>query len=797
MLQKITLFVALFISTNIFAQTPEDLLEKTRLNYTLEKVYIHFDKQNYIAGDTIWFKAYVMDGFLPSKLSTVLNVELLDAKNNVVQRKLLPITASAAVGCIALDSTIFQGSYNVVAFTKLMMNFGTTSFYNKQLNIYNAKYRENTASVDIIPEIRFLPESGNFVADIENNVAFKCVDPNGNPLPVSGKIKSSVGTEVVNFKSVHDGMGKLKFTPIFGEMYVAECMVNGKAKTVSLPKVEAGKSILKLMYSNNNAVLEVNNEKVTTDIDKADYILAVIENNIAFRLNISNEKAITKAQLPISTLPSGILKITSFNGNNQPLAERMMFINSNDYKLDASVVKSNVNTGAREKNNISFSIADTTKGSYSISITDADAEIESTDGVDNIVSRFLLTDNLTGKVNNPAYYFENPNEEKSQHLDLVMLTNGWRRYNWNTIMSNKFPSMAFKDPNYITLKGTVRRPFSTELLPKAKLLVFAKTKDSIPDIFNIGTDANAAFELSGLIFEDTSFFSFQNSTGKDRRVNLQLAATNLKDEFNVTKSFIAPYAFVWPNEKQLSQIRRLSLDKNRLFRNARELEEIVLISKAKTASEKFKEKYVTGRFAGSAGKSEDLIENPPPPGVKIFDYIQGRFAGVQVQGGPIDYQVVFRNSRTMTGGVIPMTIYLDEIEVESSVVGTMQAQDVALIRILPNSAMTGTGGALVIYTNKDRKFKSTGYTDFSTAEIVGFSATKEFYSPDYSVEFINNSIKEDVRSTLYWNPYIVLENGTKEFNLSFYNSDNAKRFRVVLEGVNANGGLLHLEKIFE
>jgi hypothetical protein len=324
-----------------------------------------------------------------------------------------------------------------------------------------------------------------------------------------------------------------------------------------------------------------------------------------------------------------------------------------------------------------------------------------------------------------------------------------------------------------------------------------KTRDTIPDIFGVTTDKNAAFTLPGLIFEDTAYFSFQNNTGKDKRLNMQLAASNLAEEFKITKSIFSPPALVWPNENQKKQISRLNMDKNRYLKNVKELEAIILLSKVKTASDKFKERYVSKRFSGSGSRSQDLLENPPPLGIRIFEYIQSRFSSVQVQGGPLNYQLIYRNSRSLSGGYIPMTIYLDEIEVEPNAIATMMAQDVALINVLSNSAITGSGGAVVIYTNRERRIKESNETNFSTAELVGFSPTKEFYSPDYSVEFVNSNVKEDIRSTLYWNPYIVLKDGQKEINISFYNSDNAKRFRIVLEGVNENGGILHLEKILE
>src|SRR5204862_269891 len=79
------------------------------------------------------------------------------------------------------------------------------------------------------------------------------------------------------------------------------------------------------------------------------------------------------------------------------------------------------------KNTLVINLPDTIETNLSVAVTDADVGIDSSD---NIITRFLLTGDLKGSVYNPAYYFLDSSDSVQQQLDLVMLTNGWRRIKW-------------------------------------------------------------------------------------------------------------------------------------------------------------------------------------------------------------------------------------------------------------------------------------------------------------------------------------------------------------------------------
>ncbi|HVW95638.1 MAG TPA: carboxypeptidase-like regulatory domain-containing protein [Mucilaginibacter sp.] len=105
----------------------------------VEKLYLHTDKDNYLQGDSIWFKAYLLDAdyLMPSPRSGLLYVELDNAVNACVKRIMVPLADGLSWGQIALTNPEFPpGSYTLRAYTSWMRNFGEDYIFRK--NIYVA-----------------------------------------------------------------------------------------------------------------------------------------------------------------------------------------------------------------------------------------------------------------------------------------------------------------------------------------------------------------------------------------------------------------------------------------------------------------------------------------------------------------------------------------------------------------------------------------------------------------------------------------------------------------------------------
>jgi len=124
--------------------------------------------------------------------------------------------------------------------------------------------------------------------------------------------------------------------------------------------------------------------------------------------------------------------------------------------------------------------------------------------------------------------------------------------------------------------------------------------------------------------------------------------------------------------------------------------------------------------------------------------------------------------------------------------------DVAMIKIFRppffGGAGGGAGGAIAVYTKKGGSDNSN-VKGLPVALINGYSAIKEFYSPDYDKS--PDPDAKDYRTTLYWNPYLFFDKNNRRITIPFYNSDNCKKIRVTIEGINEAGQFTREEKIIE
>ena len=795
-MKQIFLAVLLFqMSTTAISQTPESLLQKVQQQYSTEKIYFHYDKSFYVAGETVWFKAYIMEGYLPSVKSTVIAIELLNDSGRMVDKKILPVNGSTAIGEFNLPKDLPQGSYTIKAYTRNLMNFGFDNYYYHLLNVYNPESNNKEAAKTTYSyTVVFFPEAGNMIGHVKNTVAFKCTNNYGTPKDVEGQITDHAGKEVASFKSIHDGMGTFSFMPEPGEQYVANCTIAASDKiTQPLPVALTEGVVLNITHQENKTFFLLDATTVVNENLVPTYILGVMENMVAFKVPVPNTTKRLNGEIPTGQLPTGILQLTVFNKENKPLAERLMFINSGDYLPAGIFINNKIDVKPRGKNSFSFDLQDTIAGTFSVSVTDADVENKQ---ADNLVSRFLLTSDIRGIVHNPSYYFESTDALHQQNLDLVMLTNGWRRYSWNELLADRFPSMAFKDPGYISIAGQAIIPSTGKPLASASISVLVKTTDKKTDFLMLPTDSAGNFFMDGISFEDTAKFYFTSNQTKNSKINTKLSSPGLNSIFYSIKTPLPKLLMDTPDEKLKAKLQNdYVLNKTSKFQGIT-LDEIKLKAKLKSEREKYEKKYVSGRM-GNAAKTLDFLADPPTSNQNILNYLKSKINGVDITGGPLNYSIVYRNSRSLGGGAIQMNIFLDEFEVDAAQIATMSISDVALINVYSSGGLSGgAGGSLAIYTKKGDWSTRNGGVEHQEYLIQGFSPTKEFFSPNYE-SLSDENILNDERSTLYWNPYLLTNAQNKSIHFSFFNSDKAKKFKIILEGILEDGKLLHVEKIIE
>ncbi len=450
---KIYLLPLLFSCMCSKAQRFDTTLSKLNREYKQEKLYLHFDRSVYSPGETIWFKAYLFTGNTPSVISKTIYAELFDDKGKLLERKSAPALMSSAAAAFDLPTNLSSSVIYIRAYTKWMLNFDSTFLYTKAIPIATAK--KNAKEINSNFSLQFFPESGYLIQNVLSRVAFKATDNICLPINISGEITDSKGAKIISFKSIHDGMGYFELLSKSGETYKA------------LWKDETGKLHETLLPApkQNGVALEVNNNSAQIEFKvnrSADapvpypfvYVVAQMNQQILYKAKANLGKTVSIAGIiPSANLPAGIVQVTLFTPDEKPIAERITFINSSEAGFITDLNPALTDLGKRKKNVIQIDVPDTIPTNLSVAVTDAD--VDPVHKNDNIFSTILLTSDIKGYVNQPEYYFSSDADSVADHLDLVMMTNGWRRFNWDKILAGQFPNLTYLPENYLAIEGQV------------------------------------------------------------------------------------------------------------------------------------------------------------------------------------------------------------------------------------------------------------------------------------------------------------------------------------------------------
>jgi hypothetical protein len=444
-------------------------------------------------------------------------------------------------------------------------------------------------------------------------------------------------------------------------------------------------------------------------------------------------------------------------------------------------------------------VPDTLKTNLSLAITDAGLTKADPDA-DNIVSHLLLGGDLRGYIHNPYYYFTGNDDTVRAHLDLVMLTNGWRRFKWDDLAAGKLPVIKFPRENYLSLNATLTGVLQSQVPKNTQLNVFLQAKDSSRQLFFLAMDSTGKFKQEGLVFYDTVsvFYQFNNSKHLANKAVVNFSNGTYKSAASIKPD--TGWRVPMPLDTSLlnrgkffaSEAERL---KPELEKKVKTLETVTVKARQKSKQQQMDEKYASGMFTGGDATTFDLTDDVAAMGAyNIFSYLQGRVAGLQINTGGGGTSLQWRNATP--------SLFLNEMPVDVSAIENIPVTDIAYVKAFRppfyGAMGGGAGGAIAIYTKKGGEGNSSAANigGLDKTKLTGYSLPKEFYSPDYSKETTDRELP-DIRPTLYWAPYILTDKNNHKISLTFYNNDVSKRLRIVLEGMNEDGQLTRVEKILE
>jgi len=791
------LLLILLSGSSAKAQLIDSMMTVYAEGFPKEKIHIHFDKELYNPDETIWYKVYLMSGNALSPLSKNIYVEWYDTSGLLIKQTVAPLFQATAKGTFDIPAN-YKGSFiHIRAFTRWMLNDDSTFLFDRDIAI-NSGLPVASQSKLIPTKLELFPEGGDMVQNLLNPLAFKATNMYGIPVKIRGVIVDDKNKMIDSIKVKHDGMGKLNFMPLEGELYTINWLDEfGVKGTTKIPQPKKTGIVMSVQPNNEKAVVTLQRSLDVPESFKQLYLMVHMNQELLYKVSIKlKDRLAQRAEIPIEELPTGIVQFTLFTEDLIPLAERIIFVNNHYHELNAKLNPITIGLDKRAKNVFEIVVSDTTVTNMSVAVTDANITIPEQH---SIYSDFLLSNEIKGYVHNPAYYFKSDNDTINAQLDLVMMTNGWRRIDWNKIKAEVAPQIKYYPENaYMSLKGKVFGAKSAGYNEPLQLNFVIVGKDSSKSLYFTPVEKDGSFEEPGVFFYDTSkvFYNFNGNSKLSAVTQVKIENGLLRKEPGSSIPFKLNNPINGRFDSLYAQRMNFFLSEQEKLKRSMAtatLKEVIVKSRQKSPAQLLDEKYASGLFAGGDGYSFDLTDDKVIGAYDIFTYLQGKVPGLQISNTTSQPSLTWR-------GATP-DLFLNEMRSDISLIQNLNINDIAYVKVIRppffGSFGGGAGGAISIYLKKgaDGRKAMPNSKGMDYAILGGYSRFKEFYSPTYDKQPTN--FDPDLRNTLYWNPYIITNKKTPRFRAEFYNNDVSKKLQIVLEGVNLDGKMIRIVKMLE
>ncbi|WP_160137477.1 hypothetical protein [Chryseobacterium sp. c4a] len=783
----------------ILAQTKlEKAITNLENNYDQEKVYLLTDKAQYAAGDKIWFKSFVFDGYNRSPLSTTLFVELYSADKKLIDWKTILLTNGEGSGDFQLKEDLPEQVYFVRAYTPYMTNFNEDFQMVKTIPVYNPNSPESLViSKSTDWSAKAFPEGGTFISGMPTKFAVRLSSDTTLPENWTGKVidTQNPNTPITTFKSFDKNVAAFTITPTLGKKYQVVIQDNaGKTKTADLPQV--ADSGLHLEVNSSKDGIKYTLKGVNLKQQLQNYkVIGTINNHLAYKANIKqiNNEASSLIPTKISNGANGVLQLTIFDDQDNLVAQRLCFIKPNNLKIEkAEIIGQSIKQTPRSFNSIDLSPESYFKN-YTVLVNEDDGSNKPEE--DNILSALWLTGDFTSKIDSPAQYFSK--NANSEALDALLISENWKRFDWNSVLNGTVPAIKNNSQKFLSYR--IKPIKNNALIINSNVTLVLRLGKESPTINPFKTDQNGYVYLNNLSFDDpleVSVFANSDNNKEANADNLFVTAEPLVTPITFTGNFPSTkYKLVKASgNKTLPPTisRAINTQKNtQKIENAEvEIEQVKLVGKKKDPKEELDKELSSGMFSSVNSTIFDFVnENQYAAGfTNILDWLQGKAAGLTFQ----------RNS---SGANVPYIrgqqakLYLDEVPTDPTMVANLSINNIAMVKILKGAGLVGD--AVAIYTMRGNmqskvKEKETKQTNNSSI-IKGYDKPSEFL-----VEMIdeNAKVENDTRETLYWNPNLF-DSDYVPPRIKFFNNDSAKQYKVLIISFDEDDNILYDQQIFK
>jgi hypothetical protein len=487
------MFITIVTFSPVYAQSysPQQIELAERLhslakNAPPELAYIQTSKDIYETGEDLWFKVNLLDAqyLIPSLLSKTLYLQLLnESTKKAVWQEKYEIQDGFANGRVYLDSNLPEGVYLLAAYTPNSFFGDPTEFYaiRRIKVVTDITTWKETLTIPVPDKVNTLqfttfPEGGNLVSGIPSKVAYKAVNINGEPVDIKGTLFEDT-TPIVEFKSIHAGMGSFIFTPDNSKKYFIRLSEPAIDSIFPLPEIYSSGMTMQLIKRDKESLSFKISQR--PERNEEDIYLRVQCRGEVYGMTTARLSKDLLIKVPLSGLPQGITEITLFNSSLEPIAERLVYVNT-DKKLNITTELSKEIYPTRGKSTLKITVKDE-KGKpvmANLGVSVFEKLYQNPCDSDNILSYVNLSSQLKGRIYSPSFYFNSKSNDRDEALDLLMLTQGWRRYIWNEMNLKKITEVH-QQVIFDGIKGEVNYPDRKNKIPKDQtfVIVFSPNVD--------------------------------------------------------------------------------------------------------------------------------------------------------------------------------------------------------------------------------------------------------------------------------------------------------------------------------
>ena len=841
--------------------TLENLFREQLSNFPQEKIHLQTDRGIYMSGETLWFRAHLVDALMlkQANASRYVYVELVNPLGNLVERvKIRPDSLGCFYGHIPLGEDLPEGNYSLRAYTWFMQNIGEEYFPHKLIYIsdpvseaispeisysaenndihaeihfftkpdnrsvtptqailfpdgdrdkqgkvlslegenihYTFKKKEIPASRTFllqtvydgkisnryfrIPElsknfdVAFFPEEGHAAQSTTIKMAFKAIDADGLSTEIEGQVLDEEGQVCADFKSQHLGMGSFRMYYVPGKKYHAVCSDGtGVSQRFDLPEPSPDAISLNTLWSKDYLRVSLS-KSPDTPLGTSLTLVAHLRGIVLYAQPWDNKQSYVDFEK--NFFPAGIVHFLLVDEGRNILSERLVFSLQKSALVQTEVRLDRENYLAREKVDMDIQIKDINgnpmSGNFALAVVDR-TDVKP-DTVSNIVSTLLLTSDLKGHIESPLSYLQD-SRSSSYALDLLMMTQGWRKYNIPEVLKgNITDTLPYNLELGDEVSGKVEGLFSALKEGNISLLAL---KDSLIGTELAKPDRNGRFVFDRLEYPSGTQYIVQALSKK--------GSSKVFIELDPYKSFPAPkIGFIPRIEKpHIEENYMAKMDQKYTIENGMRvynLAEVIVTARRERAVKTESPFY-------SVGTSKVLTEEDVKKGhfISTYDLLR-RLPGITVTNNEVRYRFA------------PVMVLLDNVPEENFDFDLLDVDDIKDVFYSPATSVgplygsAAGNGAIVVTTKNGFVQKNKMNSNIQTIASVGYQQTVEFYSPAYDTKAKKESTTPDLRSTIYWNPSVqVDESGTA--HVSFYTADSAADYGIVIEGVCASGNLIY------